>query len=64
MRPVTAITGTSVLLAAALLAACGQKGDLYFPDREREVITSVATAPAGDDDEDDTPVTPAPGAGQ
>jgi predicted small lipoprotein YifL len=32
----------SMLLAALLLAgACGQKGDLYFPDEEREVIDRV-----------------------
>ena len=45
---------TLILAAAlALLAACGQKGPLYLPDKQAAVVTS-APAPA--------PVPPAPAA--
>ncbi len=40
-----------VVTAAALLAACGQTGPLYLPDRGGAVVTR----PAGD-----TPATPPP----
>jgi predicted small lipoprotein YifL len=45
------------LVATALLAACGQRGDLYFPDEERE---PVATLPASvlDPSQDDEPANP------
>lgn len=58
----------TLLAAAALLAACGQKGALFLPDNEREVITSVPTAPASTpvttpapagDEDDDAPAGPA-----
>ena len=64
----TRIFRASLLLAAALLAACGQKGALFLPDDEREVITSVPTAPAStpattpapaDEEDDDAPAGPA-----
>lgn len=32
-------------LAALLLAACGQKGDLYLPDAEREVVPTAPASP-------------------
>lgn len=44
-----------LLLAAALLAACGQRGDLFIPEPEREPIATVPTGPAatpGAEDED------------
>jgi len=45
------------LLACLLLAACGQKGDLYMPDTARPVVVPVTPAPAtgeaaADDDDD------------
>ncbi|MFO7324413.1 MAG: lipoprotein [Pseudomonadota bacterium] len=61
-----------MLLAAVLLAsACGQKGDLYLPEDEREVIsrvpvgTSLATpggaaTPAGAEEENDDDGTATP----
>ncbi len=47
--------GAALVLGAAmlLLAACGQKGPLYLPDKHAAVVTS-APAPA--------PATPAPAA--
>ncbi len=57
---------TMLPLTAALLAACGQKGALYLAEPDREVITSVQTAPAATpatrDDDDEAPATP-PAAG-
>lgn len=64
----------TILLAACLLAACGQTGALYLPD---EGITTpveirpapaaeppAATLPEGDEDErDEAPATPPPGTG-
>jgi predicted small lipoprotein YifL len=55
--------------ALVLLAACGQKGALYLPDKNAAVVTSPAAAPAappapaaspapkkpGDPDEDPPP---------
>ncbi|MGB9330644.1 MAG: lipoprotein [Steroidobacteraceae bacterium] len=41
--------GATLILAAALLllAACGQKGPLYLPDKQAAVVTSApAPAPA------------------
>ena len=46
-------TLTALLLAAALLAGCGQKGPLYLP----EVKTPPADAPAP---KEKTALTPAP----
>jgi predicted small lipoprotein YifL len=63
-----------VLMVAVLLAACGQKGDLYFPDQEREAVLTIPAqdvpAPQDTADDDDpaaqgTPATPPAGtAGQ
>ena len=58
------MTRATLLATAALLAACGQKGALFLPDDEREVITSVPTAPAttpapADEEDDDAPAGPA-----
>jgi len=36
----------TALLAAALLAGCGQTGSLYLPDRNAEPVTAPDTAPA------------------
>jgi predicted small lipoprotein YifL len=49
------VRGATLILAAALLllAACGQKGPLYLPDKQAAVVTS-APAPA--------PAAPAPAA--
>jgi predicted small lipoprotein YifL len=49
------VRGATLILAAALalLAACGQKGPLYLPDKQAAVVTS-APAPA--------PVPPVPAA--
>ncbi|HWL63989.1 MAG TPA: lipoprotein [Steroidobacteraceae bacterium] len=47
-----------------LLAGCGQRGDLYFPEAERDPVVTVpaqlpaAIQPADEDDADGTP-TPA-----
>jgi predicted small lipoprotein YifL len=61
MRPCAAL----LLPFAVLLAACGQKGELYIPSPEREVVATVPTdaslpaAPA-DEDEDRELVQPPP----
>jgi predicted small lipoprotein YifL len=52
---------TASLLAVLLLAtACGQRGDLYLPERDREVVASVPTgaaaAPAASDEDDNEDV--------
>lgn len=57
----------SCVAALVLLASCGQRGDLYFPEAGREaVITVPAQLPEAlqsvtedDPDEADTPATPA-----
>jgi predicted small lipoprotein YifL len=44
------------LLAGLLLAACGQKGDLYLPDEAKAVVvpaTTTAAPPAADQPADD-----------
>ena len=48
------------LLFVLLLAACGQRGDLYFPEQEREAIVTVPAQapPPAPEEEDDTPTTP------
>ena len=48
------IRGAAVL-ACLLLAACGQKGDLYMPDVARPVVVPANPAPAADagDEPDD-----------
>jgi predicted small lipoprotein YifL len=62
----------AALLAAALLAACGQTGSLYLPDEGVETpveIRKSATAPASQppapvpepDDDEDEQVAPPPG---
>lgn len=46
---------TTLLPAALLLAACGQKGELYVPSPEREAIATVpadATLPVAPAEED------------
>lgn len=63
MRRVSCAAATLVVLAG-----CGQRGDLYFPEAGREaVITVPAQLPEAlrsvteeDPDEADTPATPAP----
>jgi predicted small lipoprotein YifL len=49
-----------LLLPALLLAACGQRGDLYFPEQEREAIVTVPAQapPPATEEEDETPATP------
>lgn len=47
---------TALLPVALLLAACGQKGELYVPSPERETIATVpadATLPAAPAEEED-----------
>ena len=63
MKPATSMHRALVLLLPfALLGACGQRGDLFIPDPEREVIATVPTgqaaAPATDaaDDEEERDV--------
>jgi len=48
--------------AALLAAGCGQKGALYLPDRNTQVITTPAAppAPAQPAPQPPTPATPAP----
>jgi predicted small lipoprotein YifL len=58
-----------LLIAIALLAACGQRGDLYMPATERQAVVTTpaesASPAAPDDDEPGTPPnTPAGNAGQ
>jgi predicted small lipoprotein YifL len=55
-----------VLIAAALLCSCGQRGDLYFPEPEGETVAGVAggavtAPPLQDDDETETVTPPATG---
>lgn len=59
------LRATMLALATALLAACGQKGALYLEEPDREVITSVQTAPAAtpaarDEDDEAPPAAPSP----
>ena len=42
MRPSLAL---STLLALLLLAACGQKGDLYLPDQKQSAPRSMTQTP-------------------
>jgi predicted small lipoprotein YifL len=52
-----------LLSVAALLTACGQKGDLYMPAAEREAVATVpanATLPAATESDDDETREPAP----
>lgn len=47
---------TAFLPVALLLAACGQKGELYVPSPEREAIATLpadATLPAAPAEEED-----------
>ncbi|MDQ2640571.1 MAG: lipoprotein [Pseudomonadota bacterium] len=54
------------IVGMMLLAGCGQRGDLYFPEAEREaVITVPAQLPAApqstaEDETDETATLPAP----
>jgi predicted small lipoprotein YifL len=49
---------TAGLVLALLLAACGQKGPLYLPDKKPAAVTPPAAAPAAAPAA--TPATPAP----
>lgn len=42
----------SLLTLCALLAACGQRGDLYIPEPTREAVTAPATGASTDADSD------------
>ncbi len=50
----------------ALLAGCGQRGDLYLPEAEREAVITVpaqlpgAAPTSPDEDADETAAPPAP----
>jgi predicted small lipoprotein YifL len=47
MRPAAvSLAVTSAISAALVLAACGQKGPLYLPERGGQIVTTSATAPA------------------
>ena len=50
-----AMTRATAVLACLLLAACGQKGNLYMPDEAREVVpvTTSTSAQDADDSQDD-----------
>jgi predicted small lipoprotein YifL len=37
---------TSILLIAALLVACGQRGALYLPGAQKEQVSAPAATPA------------------
>lgn len=62
-----AIPCTTLLVLVLVLAGCGQRGDLYFPEAERDAVISVPAqlpmTPPDDDDADGntTPAIPAPG---
>ena len=64
----------TILLAASLLAACGQTGALYLPDEGITTPVEIRPAPTteapaatppeeGEDERDENPATPPPGAG-
>jgi predicted small lipoprotein YifL len=45
------------LLLAVLISGCGQRGDLYFPQQEREAVVTIPAetpAPAEEDETTDT----------
>lgn len=42
---------TTLFVACLLLAACGQRGDLYLPEKSTAVVVP-ATGTAADEDED------------
>ena len=46
--------------AALLAAGCGQKGALYLPDKNAQVITTPAAPPVPAQPAPPTPATPAP----
>lgn len=46
---------TALLMPTLLLAACGQKGELYVPSPEREAVATIpadATLPAAPEEDD------------
>jgi len=45
---------------ALLLAACGQKGALYLPDKNAQVITTAPAPPVPAQSAPSAPATPAP----
>ena len=62
----------TILLAASLLAACGQTGALYLPDEGITTPVEIRPAPTtetpaatppeeGEDERDENPATPPPG---
>ena len=44
---------------ALLLAACGQKGALYLPDKHAQVVTTAAAPPVPEQSAPPAPATPA-----
>ncbi|MCC6631570.1 MAG: lipoprotein [Gammaproteobacteria bacterium] len=38
--------GLSMIVACGLLASCGQRGALYLPDEDRNVVVTPAPVPA------------------
>jgi predicted small lipoprotein YifL len=46
--------------AALTLTACGQKGALYLPDKNAQVVTTAAAPPVPEQSAPATPATPAP----
>jgi predicted small lipoprotein YifL len=46
MRRAVAVRCAALAALAALLAACGQKGALYLPDKNAALVTPPAQAPA------------------
>jgi predicted small lipoprotein YifL len=57
MKPLTWVL---VVCASGVVAACGQKGALYLPDKN----ASVVTRPAGSNNPAPAQPTPAPGTSQ
>ena len=45
---------------ALLLAGCGQKGALYLPDKNAQVVTTAAAPPVPAESAPSAPATPAP----
>lgn len=56
MRRATGILGGAVAL---LVAGCGQKGALYLPDKNAQVVTTAAAPPVPEQSAPSAPATPA-----
>lgn len=61
-----AIPCTTLLVLVLVLAGCGQRGDLYFPEAERDAVITVpaqlpVTPPDDDAEQTTTPAIPAAG---